>query len=79
MTAVSWLFVVLLACALAVLLGAEWPRLSDRLGVKSRERRRRARRKKEWKVHTAESDEFAASVQRDLERLPTTRERDPSR
>jgi hypothetical protein len=79
MRAVSWLFVALLACAVAVLIGAEWPRLADRLGFQARERRRRARRKREWKVLSPESDEFAASVQRDLERLPTTRERDPSR
>ena len=79
MLSVSWLFVVLLACALAVIVGAEWPRLAQAVGIQSRERRRRARRKKEWKVVSAESDEFAASVQRDLERLPPTRERDPSR
>jgi hypothetical protein len=73
---VSWLYVALLACAVVVLIGAEWPRLSQRAGIKAYERRRRARRKSQLKVIRSESDEFAASVQRDLERLPTTRERD---
>jgi hypothetical protein len=76
MRPVSWLFVALLACAVLVLVGAEWPRLSGRVGLQSRERRRRARRKAQLRVLRSESDDFAASVQRDLERLPTTRERD---
>ena len=67
---------VLLACAVAVLIGAEWPRLSNRAGFQTHQRRRRARRKSQLRVVRSESDEFAESVQRDLERLPTTRERD---
>jgi hypothetical protein len=76
---VSWLFVVLLACGVAVLIGAEWPRISDRLGLGARERRARARRKAKFKVVRSESDDFAASVKRDLENLPTIEEHDTRR
>ena len=79
MTSVSWLFIALLAAAVAVLVGAEWPRLSHRLGTPARERRRRARRKAALRIVPSESEEFAASVQRDLDRLPTIEERDPKR
>jgi hypothetical protein len=73
---VSWLFIGLLACAVAVLITAEWPRVGQHLGVESRRRRERARRKSDLKLLRTESDEFAASVERDLDRLPTI-ERDP--
>ncbi len=73
----SWLFIGLLAAAVAVLVGAEWPRLSARLGSRARRNRARARQKQQMRLLRSESDEFAASVQRDLERLPTIEERDP--
>jgi hypothetical protein len=76
---VGWLFVALLAGAVAVLVAAEWPRLADRLGLEARERRSRARRKAKLRVIDSETEKFAASVQRDLERLPTTKERDTTR
>jgi hypothetical protein len=76
---VSWLFIALLACAVAVLLGAEWPRLANRLGFEARERRARSRRKAKLKVVQSESEKFAASVQRDLEQLPTIEEHDTRR
>jgi len=76
---VSWLFIALLACGVAVLLGAEWPRIASRLGLESRERRARTRRKARLKVVRSESEEFAASVQRDLENLPTTIEEHDTR
>jgi hypothetical protein len=76
---VSWLFIALLACAIAILATAEWPRLAERAGVKAHERRRRARRKANLRVVRTETDDFAASVQRDLERLPTIKERDRRR
>ena len=72
----SWLFIGLLAGAVAVLIAAEWPRLGERLGLESRRRRERSRRKADLKLLRTESDEFAASVERDLDRLPTI-ERDP--
>jgi hypothetical protein len=76
---VSWLFIALLACGIAVVVGAEWPRIADRLGLEGRERRARARRKSKLKVVRSESEEFAASVQRDLENLPTIEEHDRRR
>ena len=68
----SWVWIALLALAVAVLVGAEWPRLEKRFGVAVPARRRRSRRGP--KLHVIESDEqddFAASVERDLSLLPT--------
>jgi hypothetical protein len=79
MGAVSLLYIGLLACAVAVLVVAEWPRLSQRLGAQARQRRARARRKAQLRLLKSESDEFAASVERDLARLPTIEEHDPRR
>ncbi|MGB2953528.1 MAG: hypothetical protein WBB74_09085 [Gaiellaceae bacterium] len=71
----SWLSVALLICAVAALVGAEWPRLSANLGFDARRRRIRERRKSQLRlVRTEEQDdpeEFAASVERDLSQLPT--------
>jgi hypothetical protein len=75
----GWVWVILVACAVAVLVAAEWPRLSARVGPERRRRHARSRRKSQLKlVRTPddESDEFAASVERDLARLPTTQDRD---
>lgn len=71
--------IALLACAVAAVIGAEWPRLSARYGNEARQRRERTRRKSEWKVIRTETEEFAASVERDLERLPTIEETDRKR
>ena len=73
------MFAVLLVCAVAVLIGAEWPRLSGRLGVDGRQRRARARRKANLRVVRSETDEFADSVRRDLDKLPTIEEQEPRR
>jgi cell division protein FtsL len=79
---VGWLWIVLLACAVAVLAAAEWPRLATRFGWEGRRARSRARRKAEWRLLKPEepddSDEFAASVERDLAKLPTTNDPDRS-
>lgn len=72
----SWLWIALLACAVLVLIGAEWPRLGERFGSQARARRERARRKSQLKVLRTESEEFAASVERDLSLLPTLEERE---
>ena len=75
----SWLFIALLAGAVAVLVGAEWPRLAGWFGVDARRRRDRARRKKTLTViqgDDTETEEFARSVERDLAKLPTIEERD---
>jgi hypothetical protein len=75
---VGWLWIVLLACAVAVLVAAEWPRLQGRLGWQERRKRWRRRRQPDLRIITGEddSDEFAASVERDLAQLPTTNDRD---
>ena len=70
---------VLLAAAIVVLIGAEWPRISDRVGAPARSRRQRTRRKQNLRLLRTESDEFAASVERDLANLPTLEERDRKR
>ena len=75
---VSWLYIALLALAVGVVVGAEWPRLGagleTRLGVDARRRRERAKRKASLRVvePTSDADDFAASVERDLANLPTT-------
>ena len=69
----SWLYIALLAAAIAVVIGAEWPRIGPRLGSDARDRRRRAKRKASLRVvSTNDADDFAASVERDLAQLPTT-------
>jgi hypothetical protein len=80
---VSWLSIALLACAVLAVVGAEWPRLAHNFGLDARRRRSRERRKAQFRLlrnereeELDESDEFAASVERDLERLPTIDERD---
>lgn len=69
----SWLSVALLALALLAVIGAEWPRLSQRLGLEARRKRKRARRKAQLRLlrTDTDTDDFAASVERDLEQLPT--------
>jgi hypothetical protein len=68
---VSWLSVALLACAVVAVIGAEWPRLSVRLGLEARRKRERAKRKSQLKLLHTDTDDFAASVEHDLEQLPT--------
>lgn len=68
---VSWLYIALLALAVAVVAGAEWPRLEMRFGADTRRRRQRAKRKSGLHVVSDEADDFAASVERDLANLPT--------
>jgi hypothetical protein len=75
---VGWLWIALLACAVAVLAAAEWPRLTARFALERP--RARARRKQKGQLTLLktedDSDEFAASVERDLAKLPTTNDRD---
>ena len=79
---VSWLYIALLALAVAVVVGAEWPRLGARLdgrvGPDARRRRERAKRKASLRVvqPATDADDFAASVERDLANLPTIEETD---
>jgi hypothetical protein len=73
---VGWLMIALVAGAVAAVIGAEWPRLSARYGNEARTRRERTRRKSQLKLLRTETEEFAASVERDLDQLPTIEERD---
>jgi hypothetical protein len=74
---VGWIYALLLAGAVAVLAAAEWPRLTARLGVSGRFPGAMKRRKaSHLRLVRTESEEFAASVERDLNRLPTIDERD---
>ena len=72
----NWLSIALLACAVVVLVAAEWPRLDKRFGVEARRARHRSRRKEKLKIVPSESETFAASVERDLSLLPTIEERE---
>jgi hypothetical protein len=74
---VSVVWIALLAGAVAVLVAAEWPRLDRRLGMEARRGRERERRKAKLKVIRSDEslEEFAASVERDLSRLPTVDDR----
>lgn len=79
----SVVWIALLAGAVAVLVAAEWPRLDKWLGVEARRGRKRARRKANLKVIRSDEslseeslEDFAASVERDLSRLPTIDKRD---
>lgn len=72
--------IALLAFAVAAVIGAEWPRLSARYGNEARRRRDRSKRKSQLKLlrteTRTETEEFAASVERDLDNLPTIEESD---
>jgi len=77
---VSWLYIALLALAVAVVVGAEWPRLESRLearvGVEARRKRDRQKRKTALRIVPDDADDFAASVERDLAQLPTIEDAD---
>ena len=74
----SWLWIALLACALVILVGAEWPRLGERFRETRRGRERSRRRANVTLLRELppDSEDFAASVERDLSQLPTIEERD---
>jgi hypothetical protein len=73
--------IVLIACAVALVVGAEWPRLGGRFQRKRPARRRRARRKSQLTLvedvgEAGDRDDFERSVERDLENLPVLGEPD---
>jgi len=86
MSRVTSLSVVLLLCAVGVVIGAEWPRLRERLGLEAHRKRQRARRKSQWRLVRGDAGDdddgdgdaadFAASVERDIDQLPTLDESD---
>ena len=75
----SWPWIVLLALAVAVVIGAEWPRVGKLVGADARRQRERSKRKASLKLIRSEEEEFAASVERDLNKLPTIEETDRKR
>lgn len=77
----SVLAVVLIACAVVIVIGAEWPRLRSRAGASGeiRTKRERERRKTQLRVIQGDRDDFAESVKRDLDRLPVIEEHDDRR
>ena len=76
----SWPWIVLLAFAVAVVIGAESQRLGGAMaklvGADARRARDRSKRKASLKLIRSEEEEFADSVQRDLAGLPTIEEKD---
>lgn len=78
MSDVGWIAIALLACAVAVLVGAEWPRISERFGGQAWAARSRRRQKQRLTLVQGEeeNDDFQRSVERDLENLPILGERD---
>lgn len=63
---------MLLAAAVLVLVGAEWPRLSERVGADALASRSRRRRKEKLTLIRGdeEDDDFVRSVEQDLADLP---------
>lgn len=73
----GWPWIVLLALAVAVVIGAEWSRVGRLVGADARRQRERGKRKASLKlIRSEEEEEFAASVERDLAGLPTIEEKD---
>jgi adenine-specific DNA methylase len=75
---VSVPWIALLVVAAIVVAAAEWSRVSGVVGSEARRRRDRERRKAKLRVVSGD-EEFAASVRRDLDRLPTIEERESGR
>jgi hypothetical protein len=72
---VGWIAIGLLVAAVLVVVGAEWPRLSERIGADAWSARSRRRRKERLTLIRGEEgeeddDEFVKSVERDLADLP---------
>jgi hypothetical protein len=61
----------MLAAAVVLLGVAEWPRLSQRLGLPKRARARKRSHLRVVDSDPDDSDEFAKAVERDLANLPT--------
>jgi hypothetical protein len=72
MSGVGWIAIGLLVAAVLVVIGAEWPRLSERIGTDAWAARSRRRRKEKLTLIPGEDadDEFVKSVERDLADLP---------
>lgn len=68
----GWIAIGLLAAAVLVVIGAEWPRLSERIGADAWATRSRRRRKEKLTLIRGdeEDDDFVKSVEQDLADLP---------
>ena len=66
----------MLLLAVLVVIAAEWPRLRRVVGADARKKREREKRKAKLRVVNSDDEDFVASVQRDLESLPTIEERE---
>ena len=69
---VGWIAIGLLVATVLVVIGAEWPRLSERVGADAWASRRRRRRKEKLTLIRGDegNDDFVKSVERDLADLP---------
>ena len=69
---VGWIAIGLLVAAVLVVVAAEWPRLSERMGADAWASRSRRRRKEKLTLIRGDEadDEFVKSVERDLADLP---------
>jgi hypothetical protein len=76
---VSWPWIALLALAAILVVAVQWRHIGEKVGAEARRRRDRERRKAQLRVIRSEDEEFAASVRRDLDRLPTIEERESGR
>jgi hypothetical protein len=72
MSNVGWIGIGLLVAAVVLVLAAEWPRLSGRIGADAWAARSRRRRKEKLTLIQGDEadDEFVKSVERDLADLP---------
>ncbi|MGH3022571.1 MAG: hypothetical protein ACRDNI_02845 [Gaiellaceae bacterium] len=68
----GWIAIGLLVATVLVVVGAEWPRLSERIGADAWASRRRRRRKEKLTLIRGDegNDDFVKSVERDLADLP---------
>ncbi len=74
----GWIAIALLVATVLLVIGAEWPRLSERVGSPAWARRSRRRRKERLTLvqgeDRPEDDDFVKSVERDLADLPVIEE-----
>ncbi len=68
----GWIAIGLLVAAVLVVVAAEWPRVSERIGADAWARRSRRRRKEKLTLIRGDEaeDDFVKSVERDLADLP---------
>ncbi|HEY7560733.1 MAG TPA: hypothetical protein VH650_01025 [Gaiellaceae bacterium] len=74
----GWIAIALLVATVLLVIGAEWPRLTERFGSPAWARRSRRRRKERLTLIQGddghEDDDFVKSVEQDLADLPVIEE-----